>query len=42
MLLSDMIARVIIQPLELPIGVVTAIMGASVLIYLMQKGPHRL
>ncbi|MGS0657857.1 FecCD family ABC transporter permease, partial [Staphylococcus arlettae] len=38
MLLSDIIARIIIQPLELPIGVITAIIGAVTLIYIMRKG----
>ncbi|PTH24374.1 FecCD family ABC transporter permease [Staphylococcus arlettae] len=38
MLLSDIIARIIIQPLELPIGVITAIIGAITLIYIMRKG----
>ena len=38
--LSDLVARTIIQPLELPIGVVTAIIGAPVflLILIQQKG----
>ncbi|MBF0840640.1 MULTISPECIES: FecCD family ABC transporter permease [Mammaliicoccus] len=42
MILSDIIARIIIRPLELPIGVVTAVVGAAVLIYIMKKGRQRL
>lgn len=42
MLSADIIARVIIQPSELPVGVITAVLGASVLIYLMRKGVYRL
>lgn len=42
MLSADIIARVIIQPSELPVGVITAVIGASVLIYLMKKGVYRL
>lgn len=38
MTLSDIVARVIIQPLELPIGVITAIIGAITLIYIIRKG----
>ena len=38
MLLSDIIARIIIQPLELPIGVITAIIGAITLIYIYEEG----
>ncbi len=35
-------SRIIIKPLELPIGVVTAVIGAIVLIYIMKKGRQRL
>ncbi|MBA8764318.1 FecCD family ABC transporter permease [Staphylococcus coagulans] len=42
MMISDIVARMIIRPLELPVGVVTAVIGASVLIYLMRKGIYRL
>lgn len=37
MLLSDIVSRIIIAPLELPIGVITAIIGAVTLIYIMRK-----
>ena len=42
MIISDIVARIIIKPLELPIGVVTAVIGAIVLIYIMKKGRQRL
>ncbi len=42
MIISDIVARIIIKPLELPIGVVTAVIGAIVLIHIMKKGRQRL
>ena len=42
MMISDIIARIIIQPLELPIGVITAVIGSITLIALMKKGIQRL
>ncbi|WP_256026225.1 iron chelate uptake ABC transporter family permease subunit, partial [Staphylococcus aureus] len=42
MIISDIVARIIIKPLELPIGVVTAVIGAIVLIYIMKQGRQRL
>ncbi|MFQ3905214.1 iron ABC transporter permease [Staphylococcus sp. Mo2-7] len=38
MTLSDILARTIIQPLELPIGVITAVIGSITLIYIIRKG----
>lgn len=37
MVFSDMLSRVIISPLEVPIGVITAILGAPVFIILLKK-----
>ncbi|ARJ51176.1 FecCD family ABC transporter permease [Staphylococcus lutrae] len=34
---SDIVARLIIQPLELPVGIMTGVLGAIVLIYMMKK-----
>ncbi len=42
MMISDIIARIIIQPLELPIGVITAVIGSVTLIAIMKKGIQRL
>lgn len=42
MTLSDILARIIIQPLELPIGVITAIIGSITLIYIIRKGIQRI
>ncbi|UEX90144.1 FecCD family ABC transporter permease [Staphylococcus ratti] len=42
MLVSDIIARIIIQPLELPIGVITAVIGSVTLIAIIKKGIQRL
>ncbi|ENK6437611.1 iron chelate uptake ABC transporter family permease subunit, partial [Staphylococcus pseudintermedius] len=41
MISADIVARVIIRPLELPVGIITGILGALVLIYLMKKGIYR-
>ncbi|MDT0736516.1 FecCD family ABC transporter permease [Staphylococcus chromogenes] len=42
MMISDIIARIIIPPLELPIGVITAVIGSVTLIAIMKKGIQRL
>lgn len=42
MTLSDILARTIIQPLELPIGVITAVIGSITLIYIIRKGIQRI
>jgi iron complex transport system permease protein len=38
--LADTVARTIISPAELPVGAVTAILGAPVFIYLLRKRFH--
>jgi iron complex transport system permease protein len=38
--LADTIARTIIAPTELPVGVITAIVGGPVFVYLMKKRLH--
>ncbi|HEY9315118.1 FecCD family ABC transporter permease [Williamsia sp.] len=38
LLLSDVIGRVIVRPGEMPVGVVTAFVGAPVLIFLVRRG----
>lgn len=40
LVISDTIARTIIAPTELPVGVITAILGAPVFVYLMKKKLH--
>ena len=42
MIISDIIARIIIKPLELPYRCRYRCRGAIVLIYLMKKGRQRL
>ncbi|ANK38673.1 ABC-type Fe3+-siderophore transport system, permease component [Staphylococcus equorum subsp. equorum] len=42
MTLSDILARTIIKPLELPIGVITAVIGSITLIYIIRKGIQRI
>lgn len=37
LVLSDLIARTILSPAEIPVGVVTAVIGAPVFIYLLKK-----
>jgi iron complex transport system permease protein len=38
MVICDLIARTLFSPLEIPIGVITAIIGAPVFIILLKKG----
>ncbi|MDT8316390.1 MAG: iron ABC transporter permease [bacterium] len=38
--LSDMVARTVIAPVELPVGVITALIGGPVFVYLMKKRLH--
>ncbi len=38
--LADTVARTIISPAELPVGAVTAILGAPVFVYLLRKRFH--
>lgn len=43
LLISDWLARIVVGPAELPIGIITAILGAPVFIYLLinqQRGGH--
>ena len=42
MTLSDILARTFIKPLELPIGVITAVIGSITLIYIIRKGIQRI
>jgi iron complex transport system permease protein len=37
LILSDMIARTVISPAELPVGVITAAIGAPLFIYLLKR-----
>jgi iron complex transport system permease protein len=37
---ADVVARMVLQPRELPIGVVTGVLGAPVLVALVRKLPH--
>ncbi|XQF91562.1 FecCD family ABC transporter permease (plasmid) [Pseudoalteromonas espejiana] len=37
LLLSDWLARIVIMPAELPIGIITALLGAPLFIYLIVK-----
>jgi len=37
LILSDMLARTVIAPAELPVGAVTAVAGAPVFIYLLRR-----
>jgi iron complex transport system permease protein len=42
LLLADLIARSIIAPAELPIGIVTAVIGAPVFLWILfRRGPDR-
>ncbi|MGW3469393.1 iron chelate uptake ABC transporter family permease subunit [Saccharopolyspora sp. NPDC000995] len=38
MLLADIVSRVIVQPEEVQVGVVTAVIGAPVFIHLVRRG----
>jgi iron complex transport system permease protein len=35
---SDLLARSIFAPLEIPVGIVTAVLGGSYLLYLLRRG----
>jgi iron complex transport system permease protein len=39
---SDLVARLIIQPIELPIGVVTALTGTPVFLYILIRDKKKL
>ena len=36
--IADLLARVLLAPIEIPIGVITAIVGAPFFIYLLRRG----
>lgn len=40
LLLSDWLARTLVMPAELPIGIITALLGAPLFIYLILKSKH--
>ncbi|MCY1442793.1 Hemin transport system permease protein HmuU [compost metagenome] len=40
MLLADLVARLVLAPAELPIGIVTALIGAPFFLYLLLRGRH--
>jgi len=40
--LADMVSRLIVQPIELPIGVVTALMGTPIFLYILIKDKKKL
>jgi iron complex transport system permease protein len=40
MVLGDLLARVIVEPQEMPIGVITAFIGAPTLIFLIRRRPY--
>jgi iron complex transport system permease protein len=37
MVLADVVSRVVLAPTEIPVGAVTAALGAPVFIYLLRK-----
>ena len=40
MLLADMFARIVVQPAEMPIGVITSLIGAPFFLYLLSRRKH--
>ena len=40
MVVGDLLARTIVAPQEMPIGVITAFIGAPVLIFLIRRRPY--
>jgi iron complex transport system permease protein len=38
---ADILARGLIAPQELPVGVLTAVLGGGYLLWLMHRGPNR-
>lgn len=40
LLLADLAARTIMAPTEMPVGIITALVGAPLFIYLLRKGKH--
>jgi iron complex transport system permease protein len=41
LLLSDTVARLVVQPIVLPIGAITSFLGAPLFLYLIFKGGKR-
>ncbi len=41
LLISDLVARSLIAPIEIPIGIVTAMIGGPFFLYLLQRGGER-
>ncbi|EKD26430.1 MAG: hypothetical protein ACD_79C01204G0001 [uncultured bacterium] len=41
LVICDTVARTIISPLELPVGVITGILGGSIFIYALIKANYR-
>ena len=41
LMLSDLVARTLLSPLELPIGVVTSLIGAALFIYIFAKSGRK-
>lgn len=39
---TDMVGRVCVRPEELPIGIITALLGAPLFVYMISRGRHRL
>ncbi len=42
LLAADVLARWLLAPQELPVGVLTAVLGGGYLLWLLHRGPHRL
>jgi iron complex transport system permease protein len=42
LIFADSIARIVISPAELPVGIITAFFGAPFFIYLLRRGRRRL
>lgn len=40
LLLADLVARTIMAPTEMPVGIITALVGTPLFIYLLRKGKH--
>lgn len=40
LLLADLLARLLLAPAELPIGIITALLGAPFFLYLLVRGRH--
>jgi len=38
LMLSDLVARIIVRPIELPVGVVTSLIGSVVFVFIFYRG----